>query len=314
MADKNAALNAYKFFLERMESGKTFAYEELKAETGWSKETFDTYRTKLGWSDFIERLKRKRGGVQEFRVKSEFLFITKRRFLDLASQTKRVFAKYDLIKYEQVMQYELLLPLTREELLRKALDRLFYADDIDRILKVIGQARLEQRIGRDTDETYDDYLKRVAQSVSKYFKGYSISHVSGRYLAGDDLLKREEAAAKLTNDEAYVIDETTASVRFIIPLKDTELKLTGSFDNDVYSGKKELDKSLIETLFFIRWLFFEVFAKTVVKTVEGEEQIWLIEESPLGRELYVWKASEASSSDKADGVGSRDDDSPSLFP
>jgi hypothetical protein len=63
----------------------------------------------------------------------------------------------------------------------KALDELFYRDTLDR------------RIG-----------------------GFFISHVSGRFRTGP-IVSRRDSAAKLASDKAYLIDETTAVVRFIIP-------------------------------------------------------------------------------------------------
>jgi hypothetical protein len=119
------------------------------------------------------------------------------------------------------------------------------------------------------------------------FGGYSISHVSGRYRAAM-LASRNEAARMLTADERYLIDETTAAVRFIIPVTSTKseseqntaiLKIEGT----------TLDQQAIEEISLVHTLFFNLFVEAVVRRIKGEEEIWLLEEAGRTRSLYVWE-------------------------
>lgn len=41
---------------------------------------------------------------------------------------------------------------------------------------------------------------------------------------------------------------------------------------------------------FGREMFFCLFVEALIRNVTGEDEIWLIEESPLGRRLHVWTA------------------------
>ncbi len=39
----------------------------------------------------------------------------------------------------------------------------------------------------------------------------------------------------------------------------------------------------------MREFFFALFVEAVVRIVNGEDVIWLLEESPLGRILHTWE-------------------------
>lgn len=282
MATKGIPKKVYRFFRERLHANNPFTREELSMLTGWSHATIDTYITKV-WREIIER-----HSDGTLSVKPEFQFLNERRFVNLLAQTKEIFGKYNRVKYTHVVQYEFLLPLTQEGELRKALDELFYEDTIRQRLLGIGMSRLGKWLGRKRGESSEEYLKRACTAVSERFGGYSISHVSGRFLAGD-LATRAKAADMLAQEEPYIIDETTATVRFIIPLQSTKRKVARDFDKDEYNEQVELSAGANEELSSIHWLFFNVFAEAVVHAVEGEDTIWLLEETPSGRRLYEWK-------------------------
>ncbi len=155
-------------------------------------------------------------------------------------------------------------------------------------------ARLEKWIPSRVGETNDEYLKRVCATVSKEFNGYSISHVSGRYLA-DTLTSRANAARMLADEQRYIIDETTAAVRFIIPLETSQQDIVEDFEEleDLPGSTSTHDQLQEEKL--VRALFFNVFAEAVVRNVEGEDAIWLVEEAPSSRRLYVWRKQKSES-------------------
>jgi hypothetical protein len=178
-------------------------------------------------------------------------------------------------------------------LLRKALDDLFYEDSIHRRLREIGLERVAQWLPRKENEDEDKYLPRVCTVVSGMFGGYSLSHVAGRYLAAP-LASRADAAS----NDRYIIDETTASVRFIIPIMATKTEETTAENANVYEtdlGNAALDTASamsadanIEAA-LVRQLFFNLFVLAIVRLVKGEDVIWLIEEAGTHRHLYVFE-------------------------
>lgn len=104
-------------------------------------------------------------------------------------------------------------------------------------------------------------------------------------------MSRREAGELVANAGRYLIDETTAIVRFIIRCS-TPAQYFGSDINSIIeavngSTTKVRDASSAE-VDLIRGLFFLLFVESVVCTVEGEEEIWLVERSPTPR-LFVWE-------------------------
>ena len=171
-----------------------------------------------------------------------------------------------MTRHDGLVIYEFLLPLTRERELRSALDELFYKDTIIHRLGEIGLDTVERWVPRDAGESHDDYTKRVAEYAGGLFGGYSISHVDGRFLA-DRLRTRSDAADRLREGGDYLIDETTAVVRFV-PLSGSERELG---EDRAMADDAEPDR--------VRQLFFGLFVEAVVRTVQGEEEIWLVEDA-----------------------------------
>ena len=80
-------------------------------------------------------------------------------------------------------------------------------------------------------------------------------------------------------------------VRFFVALETGSGKFGGTFEQLVAA----LDKvepseavALAGEVRVARVLFFQLFVEAVVRTVEGEDEIWLVEQGPLGRRLYRW--------------------------
>lgn len=277
---QEAVRKAYQFFREQYAADTSFTVQNLMLATGWSKSSVETYITK----QFRELLERSRGAI---RVRPEIQQFTEEEFLTLATQKREIYTRYRTVKYQEVVIYEFLLPLTREDRLRKALDDLFYTDTIRQRLTEIGLPQLAKWISHNEGEQDNDYLDRICARVSDMFGGYSISHVSGRYRAAR-LASRNEAAQMLAADERYLIDETTAAVRFIIPITSTKseseqntaiLKIEGT----------TLDQQATEEISLVHTLFFNLFVEAVVRRIKGEEEIWLLEEAGRTRSLYVWE-------------------------
>ena len=281
MATIEKSLKAYRFLMDLCESKSTFRVAELMQATGWAESTVSTYMSKQ-YRDFLTK---ESPGI--FSVRPEFLRVSEERFLELVTQRRQVFGVYQRARYAEIVTYEFLLPLTREDQLRKALDALFYKDTILQRLSEIGLPRLNGWFPQKSGEPDVEYLDRVCEFVSETFGGYSISYVSGRFRAAS-LQTREDAARMLTADERYIIDETTASVRFIIPIKAT--KITEEAEIDVIAFDwEELDEDVVEEMSRVHSLFFEIFVEAVVRMIRGEDEIWLVEEAGRSRSLFVWE-------------------------
>ncbi len=281
MASQNKAKAAYRFLTDQYRSNSPFNVEDLITVTGCAPRTVDTYISKQ-WRQIVER--RSRGQI---RVKAEILRLSEDAFLRLATQNRRIFTDYRRSMYAELVTYEFLLPLTRETQLRKALDDLFYADTIRQRLEEIEIPNVEQRIPRIDGESDDEFANRVCQLIAGKFGGYSINHVSGRYLAAEVLASREDGGRMLAEDARYIIDETTASARFFIPLVSTRTSEQATFD-DISFENAESEPAVREEIALVHWLFFNLFVEAVVRMVEGEDVIWLVEEVGQHSYLYTW--------------------------
>lgn len=93
---------------------------------------------------------------------------------------------------------------------------MFYRDTIAMRAEDIGLENFESLIARNPGMSDADYLNRICEIVSNKFGGYSVFRVQGRFKVGD-LITRNDAGLCLANDQPYLIDETTAAVRFIVP-------------------------------------------------------------------------------------------------
>jgi len=283
--DKDSPQKGYKFFCERAQDGKAFTLDELEKETGWSRASIDTYRSKQ-WKELLE----KAAVAGTFSVRREFLRLSEKEFLDHISQKRPLFAHYRRIGHPHYVMFEFLLPLTRESELRVALDELFYADTVGQRLREIGIPKLDDIVPRKDKESADAYYTRMTVFATERFGGYSISHVSGRYKAAA-LMSRQAALTHVVGGGRYLIDETTAVVRFVIPCRTGEYSFSDTLEEsfswtDLLEDKphEALSKEVDE----IRKLFFLLFVESVVRTIKGEDEIWLLESGAHHR-LYRWE-------------------------
>jgi hypothetical protein len=206
---------------------------------------------------------------------------------------RRPLARYRRYTFDAVVVYEFLLPLKQEVKLRAALDELFYADTVEDLVRDLDDdGRLSAVLKRRPNETAEQHIRRAAQMVASRFEGYSVSHVSGRFRSAT-VATRKEAAHQLLQYSEYLVDETTAVVRFIFPCEQSKRPHDASFDLDWrFDPGTAQNEALEQEILTIRKAFFAVFVDAVVKIVEGEDVIWLMEESPLGRRLYALEKSE----------------------
>jgi hypothetical protein len=275
---------AFDFFQRHLETEDSFTAQDLKDEAGWAYSSVTTYFSK----QWREILRRDKPGV--YRVRPEFRRLTFAEFQRRFTQNRELFASYDLRLHREVLTYELLLPLTRETQLRQALDDLFYADAVRQRLLEIDSTVIEEWLPSQPGEEKDDHLERVCELVSQKFSGYSIGHVGGRFRVGP-LRTRANSGQMSAEGLPYLIDETTAVVRFILPLDSSRRTPSAQLLGPGLSAEKVTLVASAEELAkeesLLRSLFFHLFVAAVIRTVNGEEEIWLLEEGRR-RRLYVY--------------------------
>ena len=96
--------------------------------------------------------------------------------------------------------------------------------------------------------------------------------VTGRYRA-DVLASRAEAVTRPFAYGPYIVDETTAIVKFILPVETD----TGKFE---YGKILEPALKAVGTkkrAELMSWLFLNFFAEALIRVVRKEDEIWLLE-------------------------------------
>lgn len=279
----------WEYFRARAEDGASFTIADFLTGTG-RKMTDQSVRTYISkhYEDFLE--KTAAGG---WKVIRDFLNITFDDFTPMFRQKEGVLTFYDRSLHRDFLVFEFFLPLTHERRLRAALDKLFYEDTVRERLRGIGAARLSRHLRRNEGEQDDAYIERLVQLVGDTFGGYSISHVSGRFRASiEGILSLSDSATRIAAGGQYLIDETTAVVRFIVPCGRGAKQDPDDFDEaEVVNQPEDLqlfgdvEMSAAE----LRALFHLVFVEAIVRQVRGEHEIWLIE-SGLRRRLWRFVA------------------------
>lgn len=251
---------AHRFLTERLHSLQPFTRDQFKQVTGWSDKSFNTYWSKQ-FKSFVEPV-----GHDTYRVTESFRpYVQWRKFRQHVTQVRRVLTNYSPTVLENIIVYEFYMPLAHENALRTTLDALFYEDTLMARLTTISPVRLQQVFPRVAAQTDDDYFGGVCRFIEDKFGGYSIYHVDGRFRSGA-LLTHEGAAADHTRGQRYLIDETTAVVRFIFPCRPDE------------PAK-------------VQFLFHELFVRSIIQLVNGEDAIWMVE-SGLHNRVHIWEAAE----------------------
>jgi len=272
----------FEFFVERFKSQKPFTKTEVEAVTSWQGKSFATY-----WSKQFKQFVVPAGG-NSFRVSEAFRpFARWEAFQQHVTQVRRVSSDYTLLVHDSVLVFEFFMPLTNETHLRTALDALFYKDTILARLRAIDSKKLREHFPANDAEQENPYFARLCEWIAKRFQGYSITTLSGRFRTLN-LMMMTEAATVEENGDRYLIDETTAIVRFIFPCGQPQklrLGLAQDFDvpepnTDDTTGAAEADQ--------IRWFFNALFVQSIIQVVNGEDEIWMVE-SGMRNRLHRWK-------------------------
>lgn len=272
----------FQFLLEHYRSQALFTKNDLEHKTNWQGTSFPTYWSKQYKTLVIPVDK------NQYRVSESFRpFSTWDSFRNLVTQVRRASSEYTSLTYNDLIIYEFFMPLTNEGHLRTALDALFYKNTIMSRLKTLDKKKLHKLIPKEQNEPDSDYMERVCEWVSDRFGGYSISHVSGRFRAAP-LATMKDAATIQQDGSRYLIDETTAVVRFIfpcgVPIKRSPPLSSRHFeDEEVENADKEPQDAKA-----IRWLFGALFVQSIIQVVNGEDEIWMVESGRRNR-LHIWR-------------------------
>ena len=270
---------AFEFLRAKWASQELFSRQEFQAATGYDDVSFKTYFSK----QFKGLLVQVNGS---YRVSLAFWqYASWRMFRDNVVTQNRILTRdYDRYCFEKVVAFEFFLPLRNEEYLRAALDGLFYKDSIKFRLKTIRVSELAEYFPLRTNETPDQQIERICKWIAEKFVGYSINHVSGRFRKGGLKTKQEVLEDAAKSPERYLIDETTAVVRFIFPCKvDQNSESSGSAGQSLNDPQALLDKEAE----LVRWVFDKLFVQSILEVVNGEVEIWLLE-SGMRNQLHIF--------------------------
>ncbi len=278
---------AFIFLQNHSSSPEAFSKEELKTFVNYpNPKTFKTYFSKK-LKHFLEKAPNEDNKYLVLNVFKKYSRWEK--FRAYYSQSTKIKANYLEECYKNLMIFEFFMPLTYENDLRSSLDELFYKDTVKLALNRILKSELNEAFPKENDEPEEQYIERICDWISIRFGGYSIGTVRGRFKTDELKTFSEEALLKSRGDD-YLIDETTAIVRFIFYvgnpgknpiLFNIEQFNDGSEEND---NKEDIHKEANQ----IRYIFKNLFVKSVIELVKGEDEIWMLE-SGIRHRLYIWK-------------------------
>ena len=277
----------FEFLCEKFRTQESFTKDELRsAVPDLSHGTMNTYWSK--WIlNFLIGLNRRK-----FRVAEAFRpYSTWEHFYRICTQVRRTYQDYTEYTYDSVIIYDFLMPLSNEGHLRTALDALFYKDTVLARLRAIGYEDVRKNLQRGDFGSPDDILERASGWVAERFGGYSITHVNGRFRAAD-LSTLADAARLQEKGGHYLIDETTAVVRFIFHCGEPRVRRIREQGSDLFNaGQAGLSEGDKEDYRSINWLFRVLFVENILQVVNGEDEIWMVESGVRNR-LHRWVVEE----------------------
>ena len=267
---------AYDYLVERAQDGRPFSRQELAQAANWTLTNAKTNLSKR-LSEFVRE--DEEGTLFALPIIGRVDFED---FQKLFGQKQRLFADYTLQYNPSVLVYEFFMPLAQEVKLRKALDNLFYRDTLEQRIREIGPSRICQGLALPASSSDEEIKNLVLDFFDNNISGYSIYTVQGRFRAGA-LASRLEAAN--SSHSRYLIDETTAVIRFILPVDSSPATaVQGSlFEPPPLQMAEDTEKRAEQ----MHWLFLNFFAEAVVPSVSEEQEVWLLE-SGMRHALYRW--------------------------
>jgi hypothetical protein len=277
-------------FTQKFASGEPITKEEVQAITQWKPKTLNTYWSKQFRSILAQRPDGRYRVTESFRNYSDF-----KRFRELVTQVKvsdpskpPAAPDYTLLQHDHVLIYEFFMPLTNETTLKQSLDRLFYRDAVLSRLRQLDQKALQRWFPPEGDRA-DHYYEELCDWISDRFSGYSIAVVNGRFRI-QDLVSRVVAANSEAGGKPYLIDETTAIVRFIFPCGKPIRREPPEAVTD-YDDPEEApeDQKALDEASSIRWFFKALFVQNILEVVAGKEaEVWMVE-SGIRNRVHIYR-------------------------
>jgi hypothetical protein len=209
------------------------------------------------------------------------------------SQVTRIKGQYQEEFYKEVLVFDFFLPFNNESDLRAVLDDLFYKDTIKVMIARMDQNEILKAFPKEKEENDDIYYENLYKWISQKFCGYSIGTVSGRFIS-TELKTFSEVSELLSKGQHYLIDETTAIVKFIFPIGRVVQTDEVKYDYALNEPKQtqiidEESKKLKLEISRIRFFFKNLFVKAILELVNGEDEIWMIESGFTKSKLYIWR-------------------------
>ena len=174
------------------------------------------------------------------------------------------------------------------------MDDLFYKDTIKVMIARIDQEELLKAFPRVNSESDDTYYEKIYKWISNKFRGYSIGTVSGRFIA-TELKTFSEVSELLSKGQHYLIDETTAIVKFIFPISQVVPSEDVRYKYGIDTPRRreintEEDENKEVEISRIKFFFKNLFVKAILELVNGEDEIWMIESGLNKSKLHIWKS------------------------
>ena len=275
MRDENSITRAFDFLYSHAQERKSFSLAQFSSETEWNNtEAQENITNRL--SDLVTQ------EGEEFFAKPEILRVRLADFQELLHQKKRLFTDYILEVSPSILMYEFFMPLSREDRLREALDNLFYRDAIEQRIQEIGLSKIREGLKLSPDHSEEKIKHLIFEFMESTIGGYSIYMVNGRYRA-DSLASREEVISRPFAYGPYIVDETTAIVRFVLPVETA----AGKFEYGEVLEPASITIVTQERADLVRWLFLNFFAEAMIRVIQTEDEIWLLE-SGMRSAFYKW--------------------------
>jgi len=275
MSKTSSIKQTFDFLVKHAQERKPFTLEQLSTGTEWTlAEAQKNILNRLGDLVYEE-------GDKYF-AKPEILRVRLDDFKELLHQKKRLFTDYYLEVSSSILIYEFFMPLSREDRLREALDNLFYSDTIEQRIQEIGIPQIRNGLKLPSDYSEDNIHQLVFDFMESTIGGYSIYMVNGRYRA-DVLASREEVGTRPFAYGPYIVDETTAIVRFILPVE----TFAGNFEYGKILEPASMAIGTKKRAELLSWLFLNFFAEALIRVVQKEDEIWLLE-SGMRSAFYRW--------------------------
>jgi len=281
---------AFIFLKDHSRTPEAFSKDEFKQFAGYpNPDNFDTYFSKK----FKHLLEESPNDTGKFLVSGIFKKFSKwKKFRAFYSQSSKIKVDYIEEYYKHLMVFEFFMPLTNESDLRSSLDEVFYKNTIKLALNRIPEDELLKAIPKNNEESEIQYIERICNWISKRFGGYSIGTVRGRFKI-DELKTFTEVALMREKGEDYIVDETTAIVRFIFYIGNPVINQVSfdfkQFNEDI--NDSTITREMLVEANQIRFMFKNLFVRSILDLVNGEDEIWMLEIGVTNC-LYIWKNEE----------------------